>query len=284
MALMVRPLVKWAGGKTQLLHRLVEMIPPSFDSYYEPFLGGGALFFYLHRNGLVKNAILSDLNTDLIAMYSIVKHRVEELIDELASGCYRYEKNNYYDIRDEYNNSQEQNDPIVQAARFIYLNKTCYNGLYRVNRKGEFNVPFGKHANPVILDERNLRAASDAFSNVTLTSGDYETVLRPVKKADFIYLDPPYVPINSTSVFTSYTQEGFPYEEQKRLARVFTDLDKRGCFLLESNSNTKTIRELYSPFSKKVVSVSRFISSKKETRKGIPELLIFNYASSNKKR
>ncbi len=267
-----RPIVKWAGGKGQLLQDLEDNLPTSFETYYEPFFGGGALFFFLSSKGLVKRAILSDLNQDLMNLYMVVRNKVDELIEELASGRYKNERDAYYRIR-----ADEPTDPIKRAARFIYLNRTCYNGLYRVNAAGKFNVPFGRYRNPKILDVDNLRAASQALKKAKLLASDFEDAVRSAKAGDFVYFDPPYDPVSDTAVFTSYTERGFGAEEQERLARVFRELDGRGCFVLESNSSTKLIKDLYSGYHIVQVFARRPISSDASTRGPIQELLIRNY-------
>ncbi len=267
-----RPIVKWAGGKAQLLQELEDNLPASFGTYYEPFFGGGALFFHLSAKGVVRRAILSDLNRDLMNLYTVVRDNVGDLITELASGKYKNERDVYYKIRGE-----EPTDPIKRAARFIYLNKTCYNGLYRVNAAGKFNVPFGRYRNPKILDAENLRAASQALQRARLLISDFEDAVRSAKAGDLVYFDPPYDPVSDTADFTSYTERGFGTEEQKRLARVFRELDERGCFVLESNSSTEFITRLYSDYHIVQVFAKRAISSDASTRGPIQELIIRNY-------
>ncbi len=271
-----RPIVKWAGGKRQLLPQLSRNCPSSFVTYYEPFVGGGALFFHLYSKGLIKRAILADANADLIELYLVVQNHVEELIEELKTGKYVNEKDVYYQIR-----AEEPDEPILRAARFIYLNKTCYNGLYRVNAQGKFNVPFGKYKNPQILDEQNLRAASQALKLAELRVGDFERTVRDARRGDFVYFDPPYVPLSETADFTTYTKDGFDLEEQRRLSRVFRELDDRGCYVLESNSATQLVNELYSGYYILEVYASRAISSDASTRGKIPEYLIANYELSD---
>ncbi len=267
-----RPIVKWAGGKGQLLQEIDSVLPPSFKDYYEPFVGGGALFFHLYRKGIIRKAVLADANADLISLYVTVRDRVEEVIEELQSGKYVNDSRTYYSIR-----KMVPSDPVIRAARLIYLNRTCFNGLYRVNSKGQFNVPFGRYVNPTILDAANLRAASIAFSGVEFRVGDFEETVRDAGAGDFVYLDPPYVPISDTASFTSYTKDCFGPEEQERLARVFSELDKRGCYVLESNSATSVIRQLYSRFTLTEVYAARAISSDGSTRGRVAEFLIRNY-------
>jgi DNA adenine methylase len=267
-----RPIVKWAGGKGKLLSELWMNRPPKFDAYFEPFVGGGAFFFDLFRRNLLNRCTISDANDELMDLYLTVRDRVEEVISELNSGKYVNKKEDYYRIR-----AEEPTDSVLRAARFIYLNRTCYNGLYRVNAAGKFNVPFGSYENPKITDAENLRDASDAFKTAEIITGDFEVTVASAKAGDFIYFDPPYAPLSNTANFTTYTRAGFDFEEQNRLARVFTELDERGCYVLESNSATAEIRDLYSEHHVVEVFAARAISSDPSTRGKIPELLIRNY-------
>jgi len=267
-----RPIVKWAGGKGKLLSELWMNRPPEFDAYFEPFVGGGAFFFDLFRRGLLSRCTISDANEELIDLYLTVRDKVEEVISELSSGKYVNNKEVYYRIR-----AEAPTDSVLRAARFIYLNRTCYNGLYRVNAAGKFNVPFGRYANPKIIDVENLRAVSDAFKTAEIITGDFEVAVASAKAGDFVYFDPPYAPLSNTANFTTYTRAGFDFDEQKRLARIFAELDERGCYVLESNSATVEIRDLYSEHHVVEVFAARAISSDPSTRGKIPELLIRNY-------
>jgi len=267
-----RPIVKWAGGKGKLLSELWMNRPPKFDAYFEPFVGGGAFFFDLFRRGLLSRCTISDANEDLIDLYLSVRDKVEEVISELSSGKYVNDKEVYYRIR-----AEEPIDSVLRAARFIYLNRTCFNGLYRVNAAGKFNVPFGRYANPIITDVENLRAVSDAYKTAEIIAGDFEVAVASAKAGDFIYFDPPYAPISDTASFTAYTKTGFDFDEQKRLAEVFAELDERGCYVLGSNSATVEIKDLYSEHHVVEVYAARAISSDPSTRGRIPELLIRNY-------
>lgn len=267
-----RPIVKWAGGKGKLLSELWMNRPPEFDAYFEPFVGGGAFFFDLFRRGLLSKCTISDANEELVDLFLTVRDKVEEVISELNSGKYVNKREDYYGIR-----AEEPTDSVLRAARFIYLNRTCYNGLYRVNAAGKFNVPFGSYGNPKITDAENLRDASDAFKTAEIITGDFEVTVASAKAGDFIYFDPPYAPLSNTANFTTYTRAGFNFEEQKRLARVFAELAERGCYVLESNSATAEIRDLYSEHYVVEVFAARAISSDPSTRGKIPELLIRNY-------
>ncbi len=273
-----KPFVKWVGGKRQLLRQFRELglyppedFNPITNTYYEPFVGGGAVFFDL----LPKNAELSDLNNELVTTYTVIKNNVDELIESLKKHV--YEKEYYLEVRA---NKLDELSDIEIASRFIFLNRTGFNGLYRVNKSGQFNVPFGRYNNPVICDEDNLRRVSDALQDVTITHQDYKNVLETAKSGDFIYLDPPYYPINATSFFTSYTAEGFLEKEQTELRDTFIKLHKKGCFVMLSNSDTPFINELYSGLDGitiNKITAGRAINSKGSGRGKITEVLVTNY-------
>ena len=273
-----KPFVKWVGGKRQLLRQFrdVGLYPPDeFDptanTYYEPFVGGGAVFFDL----LPKKAELSDLNGELVTTYNVIKSDVDALITALKK--HRYEKNYYLKIRAQ--NPRSLSDVTV-ASRFIYLNRTGFNGMYRVNSKGEFNVPFGKYTNPVICDEENLRKVSKALQKVTIKNQDYKNVLKKAKQGDFIYFDPPYYPVSKTASFTSYTKDSFLEQEQTELRDTFVELHKRGCFVMLSNSDTPFINTLYAGIKGVKVSkvaAGRAINSNGAKRGKISEVLVTNY-------
>jgi len=280
------PFVKWAGGKTQLLDRLDKLIPLTFNRYFEPFLGGGAFFYHLTS---VRNlrfvAYLSDVNQELINVYKVVKSNVDELIDILKTYKIEYHKapqNFYRELRDRFD--IENSTHIEKAARLIALNKTCYNGLYRVNSHGKFNVPMGKYKNPIICDSKNLRNASLILrsSDSHLYWEDYQKILTDkAQEGDFVYLDPPYNPMTSTANFTGYTGAGFTERDQECLAETFKELDARGCKVLLSNSDTEYVRELYIDYAKNIrqVNVRRSINSITSKRVGHKELLISNYSN-----
>ena len=266
-----KPFLKWAGGKSQLLPQYAPLFPKKFNTYFEPFLGGGAVFFYLAP----QKAILSDINKELISTYNVVKNGVEELILELKKHKQKNKEKYYYRIRDL---DPDALSPVERAARLIYLNKTCYNGLYRVNSQGKFNVPFSSYKNPLICDEEGLRAASFALQSADFRVGDFEEItFNLAKPEDFIYLDPPYYPLSDTANFTGYIPEGFGKREQERLAGIYKKLDKLGCYLMLSNSDTPFIRELYRGFLIETVEAGRAINSKAEGRGKITELVILNY-------
>lgn len=266
-----RPFVKWAGGKSQLLSSMSKLFPPTnhVNRYFEPFLGGGAVFFNLQH----PKSYLSDTNKNLVEVYEVVKGNVEDLIHALKK--HKNQRDYFYEVRSQ---NPAVLSPIERAARFIYLNKTCFNGLYRENSKGEFNVPFGKYKNPTICDEEGLRSASLALRGATISRSEFRSVLLKAKVADFIYFDPPYQPLNKTSSFTSYTAGGFGEDEQRELANVYRELSDRGCFVMLSNSDTPLIRELYKGFYINEIQASRAINSKADGRGKITELLVINYS------
>lgn len=266
------PFVKWAGGKRQLIPQMVSYLPKQFNTYIEPFVGGGALFFYM----LPEKAILIDTNEELINCFQVIKNNVKELIELLKN--HRNEKKYYYQIRalDRKPQSYNRLSKIEKASRMIYLNRCCYNGLYRVNSKGQFNVPFGKYKNPKFCDEENLNAVSSALKNVDIIHGSFETCLDHSKVGDFVYFDPPYHPLSLTSSFTSYTKENFGKESQRKLFNVFKQLDERGCKLLLSNSYNTFILDLYKEYQVVLLNARRAINSDATKRGIIKEVLVLN--------
>ena len=265
-----KPFIKWAGGKGQLLPSFVPLLPPlnKVNRYFEPFLGGAAVFFYLQH----PRSYLSDCNADLVELYQVVRDEVEDLIRALS--IHRNNETYFYKVRAQ---NPESLSAIQRAARFIFLNKTCYNGLYRVNGKGQFNVPFGNYKNPAICDAEGLRAASIALRGAEISLTDFEQAVAGAKPKDFIYFDPPYQPISKTSSFTGYTAGRFDDAEQKRLADLFRRLARRGCSVMLSNSDAPLIRELYADFKITEIQASRAINSKADGRGKITELVITNY-------
>lgn len=266
-----RPFVKWAGGKRQLLDELTQGLP-YFENYHEPFIGGGALFFRLEAMNRIKRAYLSDSNAELINAYSVIKNEVFELMSELASPLYVNDEAAYYKIR-----ASRPKTNVERAARFIYMNKTAFNGLYRVNSSGGFNVPFGKYDNPKILDSQNLMLVHRALQKDELYCGDFTIALKNAKRGDFVYFDPPYFPISKTSNFTGYTKDGFGENEQKKLLKTYKELDSKGCFVLLSNSYSDFISELYSEFEPEIVHANRMINCKGDQRGKIKELIVRNW-------
>ncbi|MBX9878138.1 MAG: DNA adenine methylase [Candidatus Obscuribacterales bacterium] len=263
-----RPFLKWAGGKSQLLASYEQYFPKAFNSYFEPFIGGGAVFFHLQPG----KATISDLNPELTNCYQVIRDDVESVIRALHKHTNNYD--HYYKVRDL---NPDKLTAAQRAARMIFLNRTCFNGLYRVNSSGKFNVPFGKYKNPRICDADNLRATSKLLKQVNVICAPFETALKTAKKGDFIYLDPPYQPVSTTAYFTSYTKGSFREEDQERLAEVFTKLSKRGCLLMLSNSDNDFIRDLYSDFRQETVLANRAINCKGNRRGPVKELLVLNY-------
>ena len=266
------PIVKWVGGKRQLMFELLKNMPKTYNRYFEPFIGGGALFFELQPD----NAYISDMNEELINLYQVVRDEVDELIYDLQK--HDISKEYFMEIRNIDRTEEYQNWSDVQkASRFIYLNRTCFNGMYLVNSKGEFNVPFGHYKNPRILDENNLINCSNLLQGIEIKHADFSEILKKVTKGDFVYFDPPYVPLSETSSFTSYTKEGFDIDMQFKLRDVCDELDTMGVNFLLSNSDTKLVNDLYENYNIKKVFASRQINANADGRGKITEVLVRNY-------
>ena len=266
------PVLKWAGGKARLLPEIVKRLPSRklwTGGYFEPFVGGAAVFFHL----VPAHARLSDWNPELVHLYTVIRDDVEGLIADL--GRHMHDRTYYYAVRAI---DPETLSPIERASRTIFLNRTCFNGLYRVNQRGLFNVPFGKYDNPTLCPTDRLRAAAKALEGVSIAQGDFEAAVAEAKRGDFVYFDPPYVPLTPTASFTNYTSSSFGVEAQRRLAQVFTDLGKRGVRCLLSNSDTPLVRELYAGHHIDGVLAPRAISRDGEGRKAVGEVLVRNYA------
>ena len=268
-----RPFLKWVGGKAQITDQLLARVPEQFGRYHEPFLGGGALFFALYRAGRITDgASLSDLNHELIDTYTAVRNETDAVLKRLDS--YRHTEKFFYDLRKK---NPWRMKPANRAARMIFLNKTCYNGLYRVNRKGQFNAPFGRYKNPNYRDPDNLYAVAKALANIDLTNAPFENILDNAKSGDLVYFDPPYVPLSATANFTGYSANGFAYADQVRLRDVCVELDKRGVYVLLSNSATDIVRDLYNPhFKLEEVQARRAINSNPNKRGKLAELVVTN--------
>lgn len=298
----VKPFVKWAGGKGSLLNQLKNYYPlelknGEIECYIEPFIGGGAVLIDILQNYKVKEAYAFDINFDLINSYNIIKNNVDELISNLKLLEKEYlslgkddRKKYFYNIRKQYNSYRLTKDEmsLQKATEFIFLNRTCFNGLYRVNKNGDFNVPMGNYRNPTICDEENLRALSELIKNVNFEYGDYKTSQKYIKKNTFVYFDPPYRPLNVTSGFTSYTKEDFDDENQKELALFYKELDDNNVKVMLSNSNPKNTNKedcffenIYKGFNINEVYAKRMINSDSCGRGEISELLITNYESDN---
>ena len=269
-----RPFIKWAGGKSKLIKELVSRLPQAFDSYHEPFIGSGALFFKLFRDGKINRARLTDLNDELIDTYEAIRNHPDEVIRELSG--YPYDRDFYYSLRER---DPRTLDLPARAARMIYLNKTGYNGLYRVNQRGAFNVPFGRYKNPRYVDEANIRAVSLALQQIDIHHAPFESVLDHAQPGDLVYFDPPYVPLSATANFTAYYAGGFSMQDQRRLRDVCVELTRREVWVILSNSDTPVVRELYSgsPFTISEVYANRAINSNATRRGKTTELTITNY-------
>jgi len=263
-----RPFLKWAGGKAQLIPQYEPHLPKHFATYYEPFLGGGAIFFYLRPT----HAFLMDINAELVNVYQCIRDRVEEVIQQLEQHRDRHSQEYYYHIRASQNGSE-----IERAARLIYLNKTCFNGLYRENSQGRFNVPMGRYKNPMICDAELLRSVARSLQSAQVWQYPFEAVLEYATPADFVYFDPPYHPISATSKFTSYNRYAFTEADQIRLRDVFQVLAARGVKVMLSNSDCPFIRDLYQGFEIHTILASRSINSKAEKRGKITEVLVTSY-------
>ncbi len=276
---LLSPVVKWVGGKRQLLKEILPLIPKDITTYYEPFVGGGAVLFALQP----KKAVINDYNEELINVYNVIMDEPDELIKILEI---HKEKNNseyYYKVREiDRTPEYKKLSNIERAARIIYLNKTCYNGLYRVNQAGQFNSPYGRYKNPNIVNLPTVKAINDYFNknNITITSGDYKDALKKIraKTKSFVYFDPPYFPLSSSSSFTGYTDNGFGEEQQMELKNECDKLNKKGIRFLLSNSSCKFIEDLYkSDYNIKIIKAKRVLNSDGNKRGEIDEVLISNY-------
>jgi len=305
-----KPFLKWAGGKTQLLDELIKRLPATvkntytIDSYVEPFVGGGAMFFYLKNKYDIKKSYLFDINRELIAGYKVIQNnhrqliiRLKEIEKEYLDKTDEERKEYYYKIRHTYNKQMldfdyenYNNEWIERASYLIFLNKTCYNGLFRQNKKGEFNVPHGSHKNPSICCTENIIEVHKALKDTEIFCADFTEAGEYIKKGSFVYLDPPYLPLNHTSSFTSYSKENFIEKDQLRLAKFFKKMDKRGAYLMLSNSDPKNedptndfFDKLYEKYIIDRVLASRMINCKGSRRGLISELIITNYKPGGKK-
>lgn len=293
---MAKPFIKWVGGKSQLLEEIRKKYPQKIERYCEPFVGGGAVLFDILQKFQPKEVLINDINKELINTYYQVKNQCEELIEQLYEIQTKYrnftqeeKKELFYEKRNRYNELKVNGDDaenLEKATLFIFLNKTCFNGLYRVNSKGSFNVPFNNAKNPLICDAENLRSCSKVLQNVTFRVGDYKECENFIDEKTFVYLDPPYRPLTQTSAFTSYSENQFLDKEQIELAQFIDNIAKKGSTILASNSDPKNSNEddnffdnLYSNFEIERVSASRMINANPEKRGAINELLITNIAS-----
>lgn len=276
----LKPFLKWAGGKRQLLPVLSQYVPVRYNRYYEPFVGAGALFFQQQP----KAGLINDINWELFNCYRVIRDYPESLIERCQYHAANHSKEYYYYYRnldrDPYYFSDNQ-DLVGIAARTIYLNKTCFNGLYRVNKKGQFNTPYGKYKDPKVINSELILEISSYLRNndIEITCRDFERAVADVSKGDFVYIDPPYYPLTETSNFTSYSSEGFDKKDQERLKQVCDYLRDEDCSILISNSNTSFIRGLYSDYEMEAIEASRAINSKGNKRGNVGELLIYYYST-----
>ena len=269
-----KPILKWAGGKRQLLPILIKNIPDKFNTYFEPFIGGAALLISLYSLNKINESVISDTNSDLYNLYITIKEDPQQLVDELDNMEFKNSSEDYYKARDLFNSI---NDSIERSALLIYLNRHGYNGLYRVNSLNKFNVPFGKYNNPGMPSPGNIMALSELFQSCTIMNSDFETTVSNAGKGDFVYFDPPYMPLSKTSYFTGYTHTGFDERDQERLAKSFHELSDKEVYVMESNSSTDFIKELYKGFNLLEVDARRNINSVGTKRNSIKELIITNY-------
>jgi len=274
-----KPFVKWAGGKRQLIPEIEKHLPEKFSSYYEPFLGGGALLFHLVSENKNLKGYVSDLNSDLILAYVTIRDNLDGLLKSLQKHSDNYfsdSKSYYYSVRETNPKSQ-----IEKVSRLLFMNRTCFNGLYRVNSKGKFNVPLGRYSNPNIVQEENLHSVNQFLNHnkIIIKCQDFSSTVEKVKKGDFVYFDPPYQPVSKTANFTSYTNGNFGLNDLKRLSKVSNQLTKKGVNVLLSNSSSKQVRELFSSKDWEIfeIEANRAINSDSNKRTGHAELLIKNY-------
>jgi len=277
-----QPFLKWAGGKGQLLAQYDRFFPRKRGgTYFEPFVGSGAVFFELRKRGLFDTYYLSDVNPELVNCFTVVRDCVDDLIAALREHKARHDEDahtHYYAVRNlDRDPAWASATNVERAARMIYLNKTCYNGLWRVNSKGQFNVPMGRYRNPDILNEARLRAASEALQGVDVDTRPFEEVTERAQAGDFVYFDPPYYPLSDTANFTGYSADSFSADDQRRLAATFAKLHQQGCRVMLSNSDTPFVRELYADFYVHTVTARRAINSKGGKRGEITEVVVVNY-------
>lgn len=271
----MKPILKWVGGKRQLMPEIENRIPSEYKNYYEPFLGGASVLIALQP----ENAFVNDINPELINVYKQVKEHEEKLINSLKK--HKNESEYFYEIRsiDRDKKLYKNLNLIERASRIIFLNKTCYNGLYRVNSRGELNAPFGRYKNPLICDEKNIREISSFFnnSNIEFYNEDFEVFLSRCENGDFVYLDPPYDPVSESSSFTGYSSGGFSRNDQKRLKKICDQLNEKGVYFLLSNSDTDFINELYKEYNIDKVNAKRNINSNGSKRGSVKEVMVRNY-------
>ncbi|HEY0980201.1 MAG TPA: DNA adenine methylase [Candidatus Paceibacterota bacterium] len=274
----VKPFLKWVGGKGQLLEQFENIYPKKFNTYYEPFIGGGAVFFSINP----KKGVINDINQTLVNTYKNIKNQPEKLIRSLKKIEKDFiakneddRKEYYYLIRDKYNRLSSED--FNRSVYFLFLNKTAFNGVYRENSKGGFNVPIGSYKNPKIVDEENILAISNTLKNTKITCSSFVDAVKNAKSGDFVYFDPPYYPLSKTSQFTSYSKDSFSEEDQIKLRDLFVQLDKKGVYVMLSNSSASFIKKIYAGYTQIPVYANRMINSKSDRRGKISEVVIINY-------
>jgi DNA adenine methylase len=263
------PVIKWVGGKTKLLPELLARMPAQFDRYYEPFVGGAALFFRVAP----ARAVLNDSNADLVALYRTIAHDADGVIKKLETHRAKHDERHYYATRERWNHNHTTWSEAERAATFIYLNKTCFNGLWRVNRAGDFNVPIGRYADPPICVPAALHAARSVLARADIREGSYKHAVEDAKRGDFVYFDPPYDPVTPTASFTSYTAGAFGPDQQRELAETARELVGRGCKVMLSNSDTSFVRSIYKGFRIERVKCPRAINSNAAKRGDVDEVI-----------
>ncbi len=274
---MAKPLLKWAGGKRQLLREIISRIPSGFSNYWEPFLGGGALFFSISEESMGHSFVISDINPVLCLFYETVRNKPMDLAEYITATEYHNTPADYYEARSRFNRLDGKANPVEKSGLLIYLNRHCYNGLYRVNSRGEFNVPFGSYISPKMPVRDQIMSASSCLARSTIMNRDFQEMLSETEEGDFVYLDPPYEPISQSSSFTAYSKGGFNRDQQKRLSSVLRELDNKGVKFLLSNSGNGYLADLYSGFKIVTVEARRNINSKGNRRGSVSEILVTNY-------
>ena len=274
---MAKPLLKWAGGKRQLLREIISRIPSGFSNYWEPFLGGGAVFFSISEESMGHSFVISDINPVLCLFYETVRNKPMDLAEYITATEYHNTPADYYEARSRFNRLDGKANPVEKSGLLIYLNRHCYNGLYRVNSRGEFNVPFGSYISPKMPVRDQIMSASSCLARSTIMNRDFQEMLSETEEGDFVYLDPPYEPISQSSSFTAYSKGGFNWNQQKRLSSVLRELDNKGVKFLLSNSGNGYLADLYSGFKIVTVEARRNINSKGNRRGSVGEILVTNY-------
>ncbi len=272
---MATPVLKWAGGKRQIIDEITKRLPRDFRTYHEPFIGGGAVFLNICELRGTMRSVISDINLDLITLYQIIRDRKDELIRQLHALSLGNNRDDYYKARHLYNSIKD--NPVMKSALLIYLNRHGFNGLYRLNSSGLYNVPFGRYKNPSLPSDGDITMVSECLSRSTIRHGDFRIMLSGAESGDFAYLDPPYAPLSATSMFTSYSSRGFTWKDQEDLAAMAAQADRKGVLFLLSNAATDEVERLYSSFRIEKIMARRNINSKPEGRGKIPELIIRNY-------